>query len=61
MKLIEALDERQLALCKKADVIIENIDYDLKTLERFEEKLLEYLNLYCIDFEDEVTELRRGI
>ena len=57
MKLINCLNERQIILCKKANVIIEDKDYDLKTLEDFEEKLLEYLNLYCIDYEDEVTPL----
>ena len=57
MKLFECLNERQIALCKKANVIVENVEYDLETLERFEEKLLEYLNLYCIDEDDEVTEL----
>jgi len=57
MKLIEYLDERQLKLCSKASVEIENRDYNLEELETFEEKLLEYLNLYCIDEDDEITEL----
>lgn len=57
MKLINILNERQLKLCSKANVIIENKEYSMEELYEFEQKLLEYLNLYCIDEEDEVTEL----
>ncbi len=57
MKLINMLNERQLKLCSKANVIIENKEYSMKELYDFEQRLLEYLNLYCIDEEDEVTEL----
>lgn len=57
MKLINMLNERQLKLCSKANVVIENKEYSMEELYEFEQKLLEYLNLYCIDEEDEVTEL----
>lgn len=57
MKLIENLDERQLKLCQKANVIIEDKEYSMGELYEFEQRLLEYLNLYGIDDEDEVTEL----
>ena len=57
MTLINMLNERQLKLCSKANVIIENKEYSMKELYDFEQRLLEYLNLYCIDEEDEVTEL----
>ena len=57
MKLIENLDENQLNLCRKANVIIEDKEYTMDELYEFEQKLLEYLNLYGIDEEDEVTEL----
>ena len=57
MKLINMLNERQLKLCSKANVIIENKEYSMKELYDFEQRLLEYLNLYCIDEEAEVTEL----
>lgn len=57
MKLINMLNERQLKLCSKANVTIENKEYSMKEVYDFEQRLLEYLNLYCIDEEDEVTEL----
>ena len=57
MKILNKLNERQLHLCKKADINIENREYSLDELFSMEQKLLEYLNLYCIDGDDEVTEL----
>lgn len=57
MKILNKLNERQLHLCKKADINIENREYSLDELFSMEQKLLEYLNLYCIDEDDEVTEL----
>ena len=57
MKLINMLNERQLKLCSKANVIIENKEYSMKELYDFEQRLLEYLNLYCIDEEAGFAEL----
>lgn len=55
MNLLNNLNERQIKLCKKANVDLENKDYTLDELYDIEQKLLEYLNLYCIDEDDEVT------
>lgn len=57
MYLINILNERQLKLCNKAGVNIENKEYTKEELYQFEQKLLEYLNLYCVDEADEITEL----
>lgn len=57
MYLINILNERQLKLCNKAGVNIENKEYTKEELYQFEKKLLEYLNLYCVDEADEITEL----
>lgn len=57
MRLIEILNERQLKLCTKAEAEIENRDYTLDELYNIEQKLLSYLNLYCVDENDDTTEL----
>ncbi|MCI8965935.1 MAG: hypothetical protein HFJ43_06320 [Clostridia bacterium] len=57
MYLINILNERQLKLCSKAGAYIENKEYSIEELYQFEQKLLEYLNLYCVDEADEITEL----
>ncbi len=57
MKLLNSLNEHQIKLCKKADINLENKDYNLDELYNIEQRLLEYLNLYCIDEDDEVTSL----
>lgn len=57
MKLLNNLSERQIKLCNKANIDIESKDYELNELYDIEQKLLKYLNLYCIDEDDEVTSL----
>lgn len=57
MRLLKNLNERQIKLCEKAGIIIDDKDYNLEDLYNIEQKLLEYLNLYCIDKDDEVTSL----
>lgn len=57
MKLKDIYDKEELILLADIGIVLEDIDYSLEEMEKFEDKIIEFINQELIDGEDKLTGL----
>lgn len=57
MNLIETFDEEELKLLADIGILLEDIKYSEEEMEKFEDKIIDFINKECIDGENNLTGL----
>lgn len=55
MKLNQIYDEEELKLLADIGILLENKDYTVEEMEKFEDQIIEYINRDCVDGEDNLN------
>lgn len=55
MKLNQIYDQEELKLLADIGILLENKDYTVEEMEKFEDQIIEYINRDCVDGEDNLN------